>query len=130
MCRCCSSFALWINILKQAEYGHFLLQKVTLWKKVYVIYSFFFVRKIIAHINNFLFFCIALPATVVVPEVAIPRWGGVYIPTATTIINAIGTPKYISSRTSMDLHIHKFDCFGMPFQNPKLNWVVVSGHST
>ena len=95
-----------------------------------MIYSFFFVRKIIAHINNFLFFCIALPATVVVPEVEIPTWGGVYIPTATTIINAIGTPKYISSQTSMDIPFHKLDCFVTPFQNPKFNWVVVSGHST
>lgn len=80
--------------------GNFLLQRVTLWKKVYVIYSFFFVRKIIAHINTFLFFCVVLPATVMVPEVSIPKWGAVYIPTATTIINAIGTPKYVSSQTS------------------------------
>lgn len=88
------------------RYVNFLLQKVTLWKKVHVIYSFFFVRKIIAHINNFLFFCVALPATVVVPEVEIPLWGGVYIPTATTIINAIGTPKYISSQTSSHNYSH------------------------
>lgn len=45
-----------------------------------------------------------------VPEVSIPRWGAVYIPTATTIINAIGTPKYVSSQTSMHICIHKIDC--------------------
>lgn len=79
---------------------NFSLQKVTLWKKVYVIYSFFFVRKIMAHINNFLLFCVVLPATVLVPEVTIPKWGAVYIPTATTIINAAGTPRYVPTQTS------------------------------
>jgi beta-mannan synthase len=69
------------------------MQKVTLWKKVHVIYSFFFVRKIIAHINTFVFYCIVLPATVVVPEVAVPKWGAVYIPSIITLLNAVGTPR-------------------------------------
>ncbi|KAL0555394.1 hypothetical protein IC582_009339 [Cucumis melo] len=106
-------------------------KKVTLWKKVYVIYSFFFVRKIIAHINNFLFFCIALPATVVVPEVAIPRWGGVYIPTATTIINAIGTPKsfhltifWIMFENVMSLHRAKATLIGLLEGSRANEWVV------
>lgn len=70
------------------------LQKVTLWKKVHVIYSFFFVRKIVAHIVTFVFYCVVLPAAVLVPEYDIPKWGAVYIPTVITILNAVSTPRY------------------------------------
>lgn len=69
------------------------MQKVSLWKKVHVIYSFFFVRKIIAHIITFVLYCVVLPATVVIPEVQVPKWAAVYIPTVITILNAIGTPR-------------------------------------
>ena len=69
------------------------LQKVSLYKKIYVIYSFFFVRKVVAHINTFMFYCIVLPATVVVPEVVVPKWGAVYIPSIITLLNAVGTPR-------------------------------------
>lgn len=69
------------------------LQKVSLWKKIHVIYSFFFVRKVVAHINTFVFYCIVLPATVLVPEVVVPKWGSVYIPSIITLLNAVGTPR-------------------------------------
>lgn len=83
------------------------MQKVTLWKKVHVIYSFFFVRKVVAHINTFVFYCIVLPATVVVPEVVVPKWGAVYIPSIITLLNAVGTPRssciYILIVANIDL---------------------------
>ncbi|KAK1324050.1 Glucomannan 4-beta-mannosyltransferase 9 [Acorus calamus] len=69
-------------------------KKVTLWKKIHVIYNFFFVRKIVAHIVTFIFYCVIMPATVLVPEVDIPKWGAVYIPSTITILNAIGTPRF------------------------------------
>lgn len=75
-------------------YVSIFMQKVTLWKKIHVIYNFFLVRKIIAHIVTFVFYCIVIPATVLVPEVEIPRWGSVYIPTIITLLNAVGTPRY------------------------------------
>ncbi|CAA6660739.1 unnamed protein product [Spirodela intermedia] len=50
-------------------------KKVSLWKKIHVIYSFFFVRKIVAHIVTFVFYCVVIPGTVLVPEVEIPKWG-------------------------------------------------------
>jgi len=80
------------------SYLSILMQKVTLWKKIHVIYSFFLVRKIIAHIVTFVFYCIVIPATVLVPEVEIPKWGSVYIPTMITLLNAVGTPRYPSSK--------------------------------
>ncbi|CAK9138390.1 unnamed protein product [Ilex paraguariensis] len=71
----------------------FRKMKVSLWMKVHVIYSFFLVRKIVAHIVTFGFYCIVLPATVLVPEVEVPSWGAVYILSIITILNAIGTPR-------------------------------------
>jgi len=71
----------------------YMMQKVSMWKKFYVIYSFFFVRKIIAHVVTFTFYCVILPATVLVPEVEVPKWGAVYIPCIITLLNAVGTPR-------------------------------------
>ncbi len=70
------------------------LQKVKLWKKIHMLYAFFFVRKVLAHIVTFVFYCAVIPATVLVPEVDLPFWGAVYIPSIITILNAISTPKY------------------------------------
>ncbi|KAB1213527.1 Glucomannan 4-beta-mannosyltransferase 2 [Morella rubra] len=70
-------------------------KKVTLWKKVYVIYSFFFVRKVIAHWVTFFFYCVVIPLTILVPEVHVPIWGAVYIPSVITILNSVGTPRIL-----------------------------------
>lgn len=79
-----------------------LLQKVTLWKKLYVLYSFFFVRKIVGHIVTFSFYCVVLPMTVLVPEVEVPIWGAIYIPSVITILNSVGTPRFASPSYKTD----------------------------
>uniref|UniRef100_A0A0E0ESL5 Uncharacterized protein n=1 Tax=Oryza meridionalis TaxID=40149 RepID=A0A0E0ESL5_9ORYZ len=61
-------------------------------KKLHLLYSFFFVRRVVAPILTFLFYCVMIPLSVMVPEVSIPVWGMVYIPTAITIMNAIRNP--------------------------------------
>ncbi|XP_068661158.1 glucomannan 4-beta-mannosyltransferase 9-like isoform X1 [Aristolochia californica] len=91
-------------------------KKVSLWKKVYVIYSFFFVRKVIAHIVTFVFYCIVMPASVLIPEVEIPKWGAVYIPATITILNAVGTPRFgtffcicvVQCRLKLEYKVHMF----------------------
>ncbi|KAJ8568438.1 hypothetical protein K7X08_027971 [Anisodus acutangulus] len=70
-------------------------KRVNFWKKFYVIYSFFFVRKIIAHMVTFFFFCVVLPLTLLVPEVEVPIWGVIYIPCIITTLNSVGTPRSI-----------------------------------
>ena len=60
-----------------------------------MIYAFFFVRKIVAHIVTFTFYCMVIPASVLVPEVDLPFWGAVYVPSTITLLNAITTPKYV-----------------------------------
>jgi len=69
-----------------------VVQGVSVWKKFHLLYSFFFVRRVVAPILTFLFYCIVIPLSVMVPEVSIPVWGMFYIPTAITIMNAIRNP--------------------------------------
>ncbi|KAJ1378905.1 Nucleotide-diphospho-sugar transferase [Sesbania bispinosa] len=106
-------------------------KKVSLWKKIHVIYSFFFVRKVIAHINTFVFYCIVLPATVLVPEVAVPKWGAVYIPSVITILNAVGTPRslhllvfWILFENVMSLHRTKATIIGLLEASRVNEWIV------
>ncbi|KAH9542181.1 hypothetical protein CY35_14G102800 [Sphagnum magellanicum] len=68
-------------------------KKVKLWKKIHMLYAFFFVRKVLAHIVTFVFYCLVIPATVLVPEVDLPFWGAVYVPSIITILTAFSTPK-------------------------------------
>lgn len=106
-------------------------KRVTLWKKFYVIYSFFFVRKIIAHVVTFIFYCVVMPITVMVPEVEIPLWGSVYIPSIITLLNAVGTPRsfhllvfWILFENVMAFHRTKATLIGL-FEAGRVNeWVV------
>ncbi|CAA2962212.1 glucomannan 4-beta-mannosyltransferase 9-like [Olea europaea var. sylvestris] len=106
-------------------------KKVSFWKKVYVIYSFFMVRKITAHIVTFVFYCIVLPATVLVPEVEVPKWGSVYIPAIITVLNAAGTPRSLHLlvfwtlfENVMSLHRSKATLIGLLEAGRVNEWVV------
>ncbi|CAL9184485.1 unnamed protein product [Musa hybrid cultivar] len=106
-------------------------EKVSLWKKVHVIYSFFFVRKVVAHIVTFVFYCVVIPAAVLVPEVEIPRWGAIYIPSIITLLNAVGTPRslhllvfWILFENVMSLHRTKATLIGLLEAGRVNEWVV------
>ncbi|CAL9753048.1 unnamed protein product [Musa acuminata subsp. burmannicoides] len=106
-------------------------KNVTLWTKVHVIYSFFFVRKIVAHIVTFVFYCVVIPATVLVPEVEVPNWGLVYIPSTITLLNAVGTPRslhllvfWILFENVMSLHRAKATLIGLLEAGRVNEWVV------
>ncbi|KAJ9540195.1 hypothetical protein OSB04_026701 [Centaurea solstitialis] len=100
-------------------------KKVTLWKKLYVIYSFFFVRKIVAHLVTFIFYCVVLPATVLVPEVQVPIWGAVYIPSIVSLLNSVGTPRSFHLLNVMSLHRTKGTFIGLFEAGTTVNeWVV------
>ncbi|RDX63333.1 Glucomannan 4-beta-mannosyltransferase 9, partial [Mucuna pruriens] len=105
--------------------------KVSMWKKFYVIYSFFFVRKIVAHVVTFVFYCVIMPATVLVPEVEVPRWGAVYIPSIITLLNAVGTPRsihllvfWILFENVMSMHRTKATLTGLLEAGRVNEWVV------
>ncbi|MED6163519.1 Glucomannan 4-beta-mannosyltransferase 2 [Stylosanthes scabra] len=106
-------------------------KKVRFWKKVYVIYSFFFVRKIIAHMVTFFFYCVVMPLTILVPEVHVPIWGAVYIPSIITILNSVGTPRsihllfyWILFENVMSLHRTKATFIGLLEAGRANEWVV------
>ncbi|KAI4382283.1 hypothetical protein MLD38_008264 [Melastoma candidum] len=106
-------------------------KKVRFWKKVYVIYSFFFVRKIIAHMVTFFFYCVVLPITIWVPEVHVPIWGAIYIPSIITILNSVGTPRsvhllfyWILFENVMSLHRTKATFIGLLETGRANEWVV------
>ncbi|KAJ0976782.1 hypothetical protein J5N97_012256 [Dioscorea zingiberensis] len=106
-------------------------KKVSLLKKVHVIYNFFLVRKIVAHIVNFVFYCVVIPATVLVPQVQIPKWGSFYIPSIITLLNAVGTPRslhllifWILFENVMSLHRTKATFIGLMEAGQVNEWVV------
>ncbi|CAM0913593.1 unnamed protein product [Alopecurus aequalis] len=70
-------------------------KEVSFWRKLYLLYSFFFVRKVVAHVVPFMLYCIVIPLSVLIPEVTIPSWGVVYIPTTITVLYAIRNPSSI-----------------------------------
>ncbi|ERM98506.1 hypothetical protein AMTR_s00072p00194730 [Amborella trichopoda] len=81
------------NLFRKMIKEIILCEKVSIWKKFHVIYAFFFVRKIVAHLVTFFFYCIIIPASVLVPEMHLPKIVAIYIPSAITILNAICTPR-------------------------------------
>ncbi|KAH9616296.1 hypothetical protein KSS87_021635 [Heliosperma pusillum] len=119
------------NLFKKMVVEIMRNQKVGLWKKIHTIYSFFFVRKIVAHIVTFVFYCVILPATVLVPEVQVPKWASVYIPTTITLLNAVGTPRslhlvvfWILFENVMSLHRTKATFIGLLEAGRVNEWVV------
>ncbi|GAB4859725.1 Glucomannan 4-beta-mannosyltransferase 2 [Ancistrocladus abbreviatus] len=106
-------------------------KKVKFWKKVYVIYSFFLVRKIVAHMVTFFFYCVVLPLTILLPEIEVPLWGSVYIPSIITILNSVGTPRsihllfyWILFENVMSLHRTKATLIGLLEAGRANEWVV------
>lgn len=106
-------------------------KKIAVWKKIYVIYSFFFVRKIIAHMVTFFFFCVVIPLTILVPEVEVPKWGAIYIPCIITTLNSVGTPRsihllfyWILFENVMALHRTKATFIGLLEAKRANEWVV------
>ncbi|KAJ0232250.1 glucomannan 4-beta-mannosyltransferase 15 [Hirschfeldia incana] len=106
-------------------------QRVKIWKKFYVIYSFFFLRKIIIHSFTFFFYCVILPTSVFVPEVKIPNWATIYVPSVITLLGAIATPRsfylvifWVLFENVMAMHRTKGTLIGL-FEGGRVNeWVV------
>ncbi|KAI7996145.1 Glucomannan 4-beta-mannosyltransferase 1 [Camellia lanceoleosa] len=80
------------NLFRKMTKEIILCERVSIWKKCHVIYAFFFVRKIAAHWVTFFFYCVIMPASVLVP-VHLPKPIAIYIPATITILNALCTPR-------------------------------------
>ncbi|XP_026427261.1 glucomannan 4-beta-mannosyltransferase 9-like [Papaver somniferum] len=119
------------NLFKKMAMEIIRNEKVNLWKRLYIIYSFFFVGKIVGHLNTFFFYCVIIPATVFVPEVEVPKWGLVYIPSIISILNAIETPRsfylvfnWIFFQNVMSMHRTKATFIGLLDAGRVNEWVV------
>ncbi|EPS65139.1 hypothetical protein M569_09640, partial [Genlisea aurea] len=79
----------------------------------------------------FFFYCIVLPATVLVPEVQVPKWAAIYIPSIITILNGVATPRslhllifWILFENVMSLHRSKATLIGL-LEGGRVNeWIV------
>ncbi|XP_073105406.1 glucomannan 4-beta-mannosyltransferase 1 isoform X2 [Elaeis guineensis] len=106
-------------------------KKISLWRKIHLMYSFFVVRRIISHIVTFTFYCVVIPASVFVPEVNISSWGVVYIPTTITLLNSVGTPSsfhllpfWIFFENVMSMHRTRAVLTGLLDMGKVNEWVV------
>ncbi|KAJ1281024.1 hypothetical protein BS78_04G277000 [Paspalum vaginatum] len=70
-------------------------KKVSVWKKLYMTYDFFIARRIVGTFFTFFFFSVLIPLSILLPEAQIPVWELIYIPTAITLLNSVGTPRSI-----------------------------------
>ncbi|KAK1260426.1 Glucomannan 4-beta-mannosyltransferase 1 [Acorus gramineus] len=119
------------NLFKKMAMEIVKAGKVSIWKKLYMIYSFFFVGKIAAHTVTFTFYCVLIPASVWIPEVEIPQWGVVYVPLAITLCKAVGTPSsihlivfWILFENVMSLHRIKAAIIGLLEVGRVNEWIV------
>lgn len=69
------------------------MQKVSVWKKFYMIYDFFIARRIVWTFYTLFFFSVVVPVSVFFPEVRIPVWELIYIPAAISLLTSVGTPR-------------------------------------
>ncbi|XP_010525608.1 PREDICTED: probable mannan synthase 3 [Tarenaya hassleriana] len=119
------------NLFKKMTVEIIENKRVSLWKKLYLIYSFFFVRKIVVHIFTFVFYCLILPTSVFFSEIEIPKWASVYIPTTITLLNAVATPRslhllvfWILFENVMSMHRTKATLIGLLDAGRVNEWVV------
>ncbi|KAH7683996.1 beta-mannan synthase protein [Dioscorea alata] len=119
------------NLFRKMAKDIVMAKEVSLWKKFFMVYSFFFVRKIISPIVTFFLYSVVIPASVMVPEVSIPTWVVVYIPTTISLLNAIRNPRsihlmplWILFENVMSMHRMKSMMIGL-FEVGSVNeWVV------
>ncbi|KAL8526117.1 hypothetical protein ACS0TY_015371 [Phlomoides rotata] len=119
------------NLFRKMFKEIIMCERVSIWKKWQVIYAFFFVRKIIAHWVTFFLYCIVIPATILVPEVYLPRPLAIYLPAGITILNAASTIRsihllvfWILFENVMSLHRSKAAIIGLLEANRVNEWVV------
>ncbi|WOK97588.1 putative mannan synthase 11 [Canna indica] len=119
------------NLFKKMVPDILMAEKVSPVKKIFLLYNFFFARRIISHNVTFFFYCILIPVSTFFPEVVIPKWGIFYIPIVITILNSVGTPRslhliiiWIFFESVMSLHRCKAVFIGL-FDAGRVNeWVV------
>ncbi|TVU11937.1 hypothetical protein EJB05_45548, partial [Eragrostis curvula] len=119
------------NLFRKMGAEIILTKEVSLWMKIYLLYSFFFVRKIVAHVVPFMLYCVVIPLSVLIPEVTVPVWGVVYVPTTITLLHVIRSPSslhfipfWILFENVMSFHRTKATFIGLLELGSVNEWVV------
>ncbi|KAM3354174.1 hypothetical protein ACQJBY_025054 [Aegilops geniculata] len=119
------------NLFKKMLLDILKNKKVSFWSKLHLLYDFFFVGKIAAHTVTFIYYCFAIPVSVFFPEMQIPLWGVVYVPTVITLCKALGSPSsfhlvilWVLFDNVMSLHRIKATITGLLDTRRVNEWVV------
>ncbi|XP_044973688.1 probable glucomannan 4-beta-mannosyltransferase 11 [Hordeum vulgare subsp. vulgare] len=106
-------------------------KRVSFWSKLHMLYDFFFVGKIAAHTVTFIYYCFVIPVSVFFPEIQIPLWGVVYVPTVITLCKALGSPSsfhlvilWVLFENVMSLHRIKATITGLLETGRVNEWIV------
>ncbi|KAG8057824.1 hypothetical protein GUJ93_ZPchr0002g23081 [Zizania palustris] len=106
--------------------------RVSPWKKLHLLYAFFFVRKVVAHLVTFVFYCVVIPACVLAGgDVRLPKYVALYVPAVITLLNAACTPRswhllifWILFENVMSMHRSKATVIGLLEASRANEWVV------
>uniref|UniRef100_A0A0E0HN11 Glycosyltransferase 2-like domain-containing protein n=1 Tax=Oryza nivara TaxID=4536 RepID=A0A0E0HN11_ORYNI len=119
------------NLFRKVGAEILFTKEVPFWWKFYLLYSFFFVRKVVAHVVPFMLYCVVIPFSVLIPEVTVPVWGVVYVPTTITLLHAIRNtssihfiPFWILFENVMSFHRTKAMFIGLLELGGVNEWVV------
>ncbi|PKA66648.1 Glucomannan 4-beta-mannosyltransferase 9 [Apostasia shenzhenica] len=118
-------------LFKKVIWDIALAKQVSLLKKFYIIYSFFLARRIGSHMATFFLYCVVVPLSIFFPEFEIPKWGMIYLPTAISLLNAVGTPRsvhlivfWVLFENVMALHRCKAVFIGLCEAGRSNEWIV------
>ncbi|KAL3625683.1 putative glucomannan 4-beta-mannosyltransferase 3 [Castilleja foliolosa] len=107
-------------------------KEVSIWTKFYMIYNFFFIRKIVGTMFTFFFYCVVLPLVSLLPEADVPKWGAIVATFIIATINTlVATPRslhlaipWVLFENIMSFHRSKALLIGL-FEAKRANeWVV------
>jgi beta-mannan synthase len=120
------------NLLRKVLPEILRSDRVSPMKKLHLVYAFFFVRKVVAHLVTFLFYCVVIPACVLVQgDVRLPKYVAMYVPAIITLLNAASTPRswhllifWILFENVMSMHRSKAAVIGLIEASRANEWVV------
>ncbi|KAL6861302.1 hypothetical protein ACP4OV_017002 [Aristida adscensionis] len=119
------------NLFRKTGAEIIVTKEVSFWRKLYLLYSFFFIRKVVAHVVPFMLYCVVIPLSVLISEVTVPVWGVVYVPTTITLLHAIRNPRslhfipfWILFENVMSYHRTKATFIGLLELGSVNEWVV------
>ncbi|KAM3406469.1 hypothetical protein ACQJBY_000516 [Aegilops geniculata] len=122
------------NLMRKMFWEIVANKQVSAWKKLHVLYGFFFVRKVVAHLATFLFCCVVIPAYVLVggQDVRLPQYLPMYVAAVLTLLNAVCTPRschhllvfWILFENVMSIHRCKATIIGLLEASRANEWVV------